>query len=550
MSSENSPLLGLQFIGKNHGNVSVTKSAKRSNHDESNNEQRKNMIWAIFLSAACIFVLFVLESNRKQNINPSSKQISNNNNLSSFERSVNPLAEELLTKLNARRHTHQTPLYTKVQTLSFQIYTGGAPAYIDDEPNEECFNLNSYGLPEDPEMGLQCYLGLDNTAEDVNRRLDIMRDAVNRAYDVSNPDDSTLKIFLAPEFFFRGKNGAFEFANEEYEESIGECSDICHILKGLEDIVADARFENWLFLFGTVIGSEKLPKKDKFDYQFYNFAPLYKGFNPATSRRIGKNFIVPKRYVSNIDFLTPLRHLTNRSIAMELLDEQDVSRAATLMNPHLVGHKRYDNEMWAKYKDELSALGYNMIEYGWFYMDGIAFSVEICLDHLVHRALMTYMADVVTGSKTRVPSSSNDSVEWVGIPKHQAQISLVSSAGMDVVVASLALANGGHIFLQDGANGNITPQTTYGTDECQPNEYEFYGGSQCVKRSAVISATDVTFEYEHNMDFTDYPIYSDGIQNWKDVIEGIFSKKFYEPRLTVYDPLGITLIEHGDDEDM
>lgn len=91
-------------------------------------------------------------------------------------------------------------------------------------------------------------------------------------------------------------------------------------------------------------------------------------------------------------------------------------------------------------------------------------------------------------------------------------------------------------------DGNIKPETTYGTDECQPNEYEFFGGSQCIKRSAVISATDVTFEYEHNMNFTDINIYPD--DKWKDMIAGIFSKEFYQPRLTVYDPVDITLIEH------
>ena len=538
--SENSPLLGLEYVGKNEANVHGSKSRKNQSAS-NNNYERKHVLWAIFLPSAALFALFLLQNNLKSN-KPTVDRY-DADNISAFEKSANPFTNDLLNKFSYRRHTHQTPLYSKVQTLSFQIYTGGAPAFVNNESNPECANLNSYGMPEDA-VELQCYLGLDDTAEDVQRRLNIMRDAVDKAYDLSDPNDDTLKIFLAPEFFFRGKNGAFEFASEEEEDEAGECSDICHILKGLEDIVADKRFEDWLFLFGTVIGSEKLPKKDKFDYQFYNFAPLYKGFDPATSKRIGKNFIVPKRYVSNIDFLTPLRHLTNRSIAIELLDEQDPTVAGTIMNPHLVGHKKYDNEMWAKYKDELGTLGYNMIEYGWFFLDGIAFSVEICLDHMVHRALMTYMADVVTGSKTRIPSSANDSVEWVGIPKHQAQISLVSSAGMDVIVASLALANGGHIFLQDGMDGDVNPQTTFGTDECQPNEYEFFGGSQCVKRTAVISATDVVFDYEHNMDFTDYPVYSG--RSWKDVIDGIFSKEFYEPKLTVYDPVDIALVEHGD----
>lgn len=496
LSAENSPLLGIQFVDNRHKPKETKQRRPKQDHEfhVQTSEHRRNFIWALFLSTVCLVAVYVLKnaptlpqrsgtsaSKRADTNYPfSSFRLSKQDGINAMEKSANPLARDVMASIeeNAKpNHSHpKVSPYTKVQTLSFQIYTGGAPAYLTDEltgstkHNHECKGLNSYGLPEDSNT-LQCYLGLEDTALDVQRRLGIMRDAVDRAYDVSDQDESTLKIFLAPEFFFRGKDGAFAFANEEQVDSTGECSDICHILKGLEDIAAHKRFENWLFLFGTVIGSETLPTEDAYDFQFYNFAPLYRGFDPATSKRIGKNFIVPKRYVSNIDFLTPLRHLTNKSIAMELLDEQDPSVAGTLMNPHSVGHKRYDNEMWAKYKDELSSLGYTMIEYGWFYMDGIAFSVEICLDHLVHRALMTYMADVVTGSKTLVPSSANDSVEWVGIPRNQAQISLVSSAGMDVTVSSLALANGGHIFLQDGMEGDVSPHSTYGEDECQVSDF-------------------------------------------------------------------------------
>ena len=346
--------------------------------------------------------------------------------------------------------------------------------------------MHSYGLAGDSKE-VQCYLGLEDTAKDVQRRLTIMADAVTKAYNVSDKDDSVLKIFLAPEFYFRGVNGAYEFYMEEEEEEEGKCSDICQILVGLENIVADKRFENWLFLFGTVIASEALPTEDPFDYQFYNFAPLYKGFDPETSKGIGKNFLVPKRYVSNIDFLSPIRYLanTNKSMVMELLDDYEENLDEVVKNPERFS--RYGYDMWTEYKGQLTSYGYNMIEYGWFFMDGISFSVEICLDHLMHRALSTYLADVATGSKTLIPSSANDAVEWVGIPRRQAQISLVSSAGMDVIVSSLVLADGGHIFLQDGMEGNISPSSSYGLDECSPNEYEFFGGSQCVKRTAIVS---------------------------------------------------------------
>src|SRR5210317_2156711 len=113
--------------------------------------------------------------------------------------------------------------------------------------------VHSYGQPEDSDT-LQCYLGLQNTTADVHQRLSIMQTAVERAYEVSKykDDDTTLKIFIAPEFYFRGLNGAFSFQTEESEGEEGVCNDICQILRGLEDVVADERFEHWLFLFGTV----------------------------------------------------------------------------------------------------------------------------------------------------------------------------------------------------------------------------------------------------------------------------------------------------------
>ena len=399
---------------------------------------------------------------------------------------------------------------------------------------------------------VQCYLGLENTTEDVMQRLSIMTDAVEKAYTLSNKDDGILKIFIAPEFYFRGINGAFEFTIDEEEmemEDGRKCSsDMCQILSGLEQIVADVRFENWLFLFGTVIASEATSHhrmnhlhNTKHDV-YVNFAPLYRGYNPNTSTGVGKKFIVPKRYVSTADFLTPLRDLTNRSI-FELLDDANdqLSDPKVVPNPFEKGAKtKYGYEKWIKYKDELTSYGYNMIEYGWIILDNITFSVEICLDHLVHRALQTYLADVVTGSQTLIPSSANDTIQWVGIPKQQAQISLVSSAGMDVIVGSLALANGGYIFLQDGVEGNLPPSIQYGKDSCTPYEYEFFGGSQSVKRTSIISATDVTFEYEMNFNYIDYNLYDHHQNNWKEMLQGVFSGTKYQPKLTVYAPVSIT----------
>lgn len=112
---------------------------------------------------------------------------------------------------NSKHNNSNMSPYTRVQTLSFQIYTGGAPALIPDENtdtssssskklrrNHECKGLHSYGKSEDSDLdsssSLQCYLGLEDTAADVEKRMGIMRDAVNVAYDASDKDESTLKV--------------------------------------------------------------------------------------------------------------------------------------------------------------------------------------------------------------------------------------------------------------------------------------------------------------------------------------------------------------------
>jgi len=42
------------------------------------------------------------------------------------------------------------------------------------------------------------------------------------------------------------------------------------------------------------------------------------------------------------------------------------------------------NDMRLWYKDHLTALGYNLIEYEWFFLDGMPVSVEICILYLDH----------------------------------------------------------------------------------------------------------------------------------------------------------------------
>ena len=56
------------------------------------------------------------------------------------------------------------------------------------------------------------------------------------------------------------------------------------------------------------------------------------------------------------------------------------------------------------------------------------------------------------------------------------------------------------------------------------------------------SATDVTFEYDMNLNFKDYNLYpKDGPRYWKHLLKGVFSSTAYQTRLTVYDLVDIAL---------
>jgi len=446
-------------------------------------------------------------------------------------------------------HTIPSYQYKRFQGLGFQIFTGGAPAFVTTtssldgtnttKRNPECLrNVKSYGHMEGD---IQCYLGLKDNGQDVQRRLDIMRSAVDRAYELASDDPTTLKIFIAPEFFWRGRNGAYAFESdaEEQANGAGSCGTVCQILQGLESIVEEERFDDWLFLFGTVIASDTLPTEDPFDYLFYNFAPLYKG-GPASIKG-GKRFLVPKRLVSNMDFLTPRRSF-NESMTVELTDKGvpvQEGEVSTVLNPYEWNHNNYDNDMWAEYKHELHSIGYEMIEYGWFLLDRITFSVEICVDHDARRALTTYLANAASWSETLIPSgggSVSEGVEFVKIPNHQAQISLVSSAGMSVNIDSLALADNGSILLQDGLED--TP-SRFSWISKRKHLVEYEGGSEVVKRRSVLTPTDVFFEYKLNEEYESYPVFKQEGE-WKEKLDGVFTKEKYEPILTVYQPSDIT----------
>jgi len=299
--------------------------------------------------------------------------------------------------------------YTSTQFYGFGIFTGGSTN------EEECALSNSVGFVESE---LECYLGYDDETTDIQHRMEVLRDAIELAYSLTDEDEdddgSLLKIFVVPEFFFRGGRGSL----------LGEnvISEICN---QAEDLITEPRFTNWLFVFGTILASEVYnrgaPEADR-EWIFYNFAPVMLGGPTSHSRKPFRG-LAPKEYVSKIDFLKPKHVFNNTAVpfAFQLTDHDDKGLA------------HYDFDIWERMEENMQEAGYELIRRNFFMVEGIRFSIEICLDHALAEAKENFMRKGGGLSGGFVKAS---------------QVSLLSSAGMEIIDKNLILENGGVIYHQ------------------------------------------------------------------------------------------------------
>lgn len=161
--------------------------------------------------------------------------------------------------------------YTAAQLLSYSMFT--FPGAAADGCSFDDHLFDNQAKPE-------CYLGTADSAADAAARVEIMKHAVEKAYTSGTWERSAsvLKIFMAPEFFFRGKYGAYNGADL--------LSGTVDVVNPLRAFAKDPRFEDWLFVFGTVIavlpaGTERrraqYVQDDMSEYWWYNLAPVEKG---------------------------------------------------------------------------------------------------------------------------------------------------------------------------------------------------------------------------------------------------------------------------------
>ena len=219
-------------------------------------------------------------------------------------------------------------------------------------------------------------------------------------------DRRTLKIFMAPEFYFRGPYGAY-----------ADLTRLDEIFNTLRLETSTAKYTDWLFVLGTAItawddGSGKL--------QLNNYALVQKG-GPKGGSELHE-FTVAKEFPSHIDFVH--QGVTNP-------DWYNPAKSQATIGGQTLAAKvptgaRLDTlftETGARRLDQSSSPRVTELVGGCiFTMHGITFGLEVCRDHLLGRLA--------------------DSTE-----KGKVQIQLVPSCGASI--ANPACMPGGVIFNVD-----------------------------------------------------------------------------------------------------
>ncbi|MCP3965563.1 MAG: hypothetical protein GY750_12775 [Lentisphaerae bacterium] len=282
--------------------------------------------------------------------------------------------------------------YTKVQFIGLRFYTGRKP--MQNKFKGE-------------------YTGFKSCYQDIQGRCDILKETIKRASTSQNIDHNprTLKVFMAPEFFFRNKDGAYP---------IEAVHNIMELMRTYT--TSNPHYRDWLFIMGTAIGH--LEHVD--GNEIFNIALIQKGGTKSAEQP--DSLIVYKEYISHVDYLrdkTAYPAFSDPKNRVGLIG--DVTSNEKRLFPTEGSSdilSKYSNPTGSGLERSKSGLGGQ----GIFTIGGITFGLEVCLDHAYERLRQS---------------------PWLPT-ENKIQVQLVCSAGMSITESSLACCHKGLIFNVDG----------------------------------------------------------------------------------------------------
>jgi hypothetical protein len=252
--------------------------------------------------------------------------------------------------------------------------------------------------PKKNNDGSYTYLGVTPPRVDIAARCQLVAAAMETARRAlpppASPPARRLNVFMIPEFFFRGPDpGAYEMGDVQ----------LC--IAALQELAADAKWNDWVFEFGTIIGKWVVEDITQ-PVQICNFALVQQG-GTAAQGPDGARAIV-KELKSGVDFIA----------------------ANASPGGLLVGEVEYEQGVPPGPGKERQQAAYDGA--GIFELLGLTWATEICRDHLLGR---------LQGSP-QMPGES------------EVQIQLVPSCGANIKQAGIIAEEDGYVFNVDGWRDN------------------------------------------------------------------------------------------------
>lgn len=190
-------------------------------------------------------------------------------------------------------------VYSKVQFIAYEVPTAQAIAGTDDLLTIPPGNFDVSHISPSPKVNLPVY-----SQGDALTRLQRLAYVLQMAYLNIPPDSSVLKIFVAPEFYFRPDGrGGFDTYNEDEMKTI---------LADLQIMFTDPVWSDWLIVPGTIFWHLSVPD----GYNAINTLPY--GFGGPSSHF----YEAMKTEASRIDGLTPWARDKNNTELKKVMEDK------------------------------------------------------------------------------------------------------------------------------------------------------------------------------------------------------------------------------------
>ncbi|USX23653.1 hypothetical protein NHH82_16355 [Oxalobacteraceae bacterium OTU3REALA1] len=204
--------------------------------------------------------------------------------------------------------------YNKVQFISWELYTG--PFSVDERPGAGWYcGLLNPALDKRLDALGQCW--------DIEARVAFTADAIAKAKareKIDGEDKSALKVFMAPEFLYRGAGGAYLHdliggwaggAPKDFQLPPPYNGPWAGLFDRLRALVAKDDYQDWVFVFGTALSASFPTAKAANGKYLLDPGAMGEIYNSALIQRGGaangaSQYISRKHYISPIDFVNRL----------------------------------------------------------------------------------------------------------------------------------------------------------------------------------------------------------------------------------------------------